>query len=45
MREYLRRRLLLLIPTVLSVTLIVFLMMRFIPGDHVLSTQSPALAS
>jgi peptide/nickel transport system permease protein len=35
MREYLLRRLLLLIPTVLGVTLVVFLMMRFIPGDPV----------
>src|SRR5215467_9424135 len=35
MREYLLRRLLLLIPTILGVTFIVFLMMRFIPGDPV----------
>jgi peptide/nickel transport system permease protein len=35
MREYLMHRLLLLIPTVLGVTLVVFLMMRFIPGDPV----------
>jgi peptide/nickel transport system permease protein len=35
MREYLLRRLLLLIPTILGVTLVVFLMMRFIPGDPV----------
>jgi peptide/nickel transport system permease protein len=35
MREYLIHRLLLLIPTVLGVTLVVFLMMRFIPGDPV----------
>jgi len=35
MREYLLRRLLLLIPTLLGVTLIVFLMMRFIPGDPI----------
>jgi peptide/nickel transport system permease protein len=35
MREYLLRRLLLLIPTVLGVTLVVFLMMRFIPGDPI----------
>ena len=35
MREYLLHRLLLLIPTVLGVTFIVFLMMRFIPGDPV----------
>jgi len=37
MREYLVRRLLLLIPTVLGVTLVVFLMMRFIPGDPVIN--------
>ncbi len=35
MREYLLRRILLLIPTVLGVTLVAFLMMRFIPGDPV----------
>jgi peptide/nickel transport system permease protein len=35
MREYLLRRLLLLIPTMLGVTCIVFMMMRFIPGDPV----------
>jgi peptide/nickel transport system permease protein len=35
MREYLLRRLLLLIPTILGVTLVVFVMMRFIPGDPV----------
>jgi peptide/nickel transport system permease protein len=35
MREYLLRRLLLLIPTVLGVTLVVFLMMHFISGDPV----------
>ncbi|MEE8301714.1 MAG: ABC transporter permease [Candidatus Tectomicrobia bacterium] len=35
MREYILRRLLLLIPTVIGVTLIVFLMMRFIPGDPI----------
>lgn len=35
MREYLLHRLLLLIPTVLGVTVIVFLMMRLIPGDPV----------
>jgi len=35
MREYLLRRLLLLIPTLLGVTFIVFLMMRFIPGDPI----------
>lgn len=35
MREYLMRRLLLLIPTLLGVTLVVFVMMRFIPGDPV----------
>jgi peptide/nickel transport system permease protein len=35
MKEYILRRLVLLIPTVLGVTLLVFLMMRFIPGDPV----------
>src|SRR5215472_13188021 len=35
MREYLLRRLLLLVPTLLGVTFIVFLMMHFIPGDPV----------
>jgi len=35
MREYLLRRLFLLIPTLIGVTLVVFLMMHFIPGDPV----------
>jgi peptide/nickel transport system permease protein len=35
MKEYILRRLLLVIPTVLGVTIVVFLMMRFIPGDPV----------
>jgi peptide/nickel transport system permease protein len=35
MREYLLRRLVLLFPTLLGVTLVVFLMMHFIPGDPV----------
>ena len=35
MKEYILRRLVLLVPTVLGVTLIVFLMMRFIPGAPV----------
>ena len=35
MQEYILRRLLLAVPTVLGVTLIVFLMMHFIPGDPV----------
>jgi peptide/nickel transport system permease protein len=35
MKAYLLRRLLLMIPTVLGVTLIVFLLMHFIPGDPV----------
>jgi peptide/nickel transport system permease protein len=35
MQEYLTRRLLLMIPTLLGVTLVVFLMMRLIPGDPV----------
>src|SRR5687768_8736975 len=33
MQEYILRRLVLLVPTVVGVTLLVFLMMRFIPGD------------
>lgn len=35
MKEYIFRRLLLLIPTVLGVTVVVFLMMHFIPGDPI----------
>ncbi|PON14215.1 hypothetical protein C2W62_30250 [Candidatus Entotheonella serta] len=35
MKEYILRRLVLLIPTVLGVSIIVFLMMHFIPGDPV----------
>lgn len=35
MKEYIFRRLVLLVPTVLGVTIVVFLMMRFIPGDPV----------
>jgi peptide/nickel transport system permease protein len=35
MQEYLMHRLLLLIPTMVGVTLVVFLMMRLIPGDPV----------
>jgi peptide/nickel transport system permease protein len=35
MKEYIVRRLGLLIPTVLGVSIIVFLMMHFIPGDLV----------
>src|SRR5262249_4309984 len=35
MREYLLHRLLLLIPTLLGVTFVVFMMMHFIPGDPV----------
>jgi peptide/nickel transport system permease protein len=35
MREYVIRRLLLLVPTLMGVTLVVFLMMHFIPGDPV----------
>ena len=35
MKEYIFRRLVLLVPTVLGVTIIVFLMMHFIPGDPV----------
>jgi peptide/nickel transport system permease protein len=36
MREYLLKRLLLMIPTLFLVTILVFLMMRLIPGDVVL---------
>jgi len=35
MKEYIIRRLVLLIPTVLGVSILVFLMMHFIPGDPV----------
>ena len=35
MRDYIIRRLLLMIPTMLLITIIVFLMVRFIPGDVV----------
>jgi len=35
MRQYLLRRLLSLLPTLIGVTLVVFLMMHFIPGDPV----------
>ena len=42
MQEYLMRRLLLLIPTIIGVTLIVFLMMRVIPGDPVANMMGEA---
>jgi peptide/nickel transport system permease protein len=42
MQEYLMRRLLLLIPTLIGVTLIVFLMMRVIPGDPVANMMGEA---
>ena len=35
MKEYIIRRLVLMIPTVLGVTILVFLLMHFIPGDPV----------
>src|SRR5919108_5877519 len=35
MKDYILHRLVLLVPTILGVTLLVFLMMRFIPGDPV----------
>jgi len=35
MRDYIIRRLLLMVPTMLLITIIVFLMVRFIPGDVV----------
>ena len=36
MREYLLKRVLLMVPTLFLVTILVFLMMRLIPGDVVL---------
>jgi peptide/nickel transport system permease protein len=42
MQEYLLRRLLLLIPTIIGVTLIVFLMMRVVPGDPVANMMGEA---
>jgi peptide/nickel transport system permease protein len=42
MQEYLMRRLLLLLPTLIGVTLIVFLMMRVIPGDPVANMMGEA---
>lgn len=36
MREYLLKRVLLMLPTLFLVTILVFLMMRLIPGDVVL---------
>jgi peptide/nickel transport system permease protein len=44
MREYLVRRLFLLIPTLLGVTLVVFLMMHFIPGDPVTNMMGEMFA-
>jgi peptide/nickel transport system permease protein len=35
MRDYIIKKLLLLVPTVLAITLLVFAMMRFIPGDPI----------
>ena len=45
MRAYIIRRLLLLIPTLWIVTIIVFLLVRFIPGDviHLIESQFQAL--
>ena len=40
MREDVLRHLLLLIPTVIGITLIVFLMMRFIPGNPITNMKS-----
>lgn len=45
MREYVLRRLLLLIPTLLGVTFIVFLMMRFIPGDPITNMLGESYAA
>jgi peptide/nickel transport system permease protein len=35
MKEYIVKKVLLLIPTVLAITFLVFAMMRFIPGDPI----------
>ena len=35
MSEYIARRLLLVVPTILGVTVIIFALMRFVPGDVV----------
>lgn len=42
MRLYLIRRLLQVVPTVLMITLVVFVMMRSIPGDPVVSLLGDA---
>jgi peptide/nickel transport system permease protein len=42
MQDYLLRRVLLLLPTIVGVTLIVFLMMRVIPGDPVANMMGEA---
>jgi peptide/nickel transport system permease protein len=42
MRTYILRRLLQIIPTILGITLVVFLMMRSIPGDPVVSLLGDA---
>ena len=42
MRTYILRRLLQIIPTVLMITLVVFLMMQSIPGDPVVALLGDA---
>src|SRR5713101_5911835 len=42
MRTYLLRRLLQIVPTVLMITLVVFVMMRSVPGDPVVSVLGDA---
>src|SRR6266508_2907574 len=42
MRVYILRRLLQIVPTVLGITLVVFLMMRSVPGDPVVSVLGDA---
>src|SRR5678815_3668993 len=42
MRVYILKRLLLIIPTVLMITLVVFVMMRSIPGDPVVAMLGDA---
>ena len=42
MRTYILRRLLQIIPTILGITFVVFVMMRSIPGDPVVSLLGDA---
>jgi ABC-type dipeptide/oligopeptide/nickel transport system permease component len=41
MRQYLLKRVLLMIPTLFLVTVLVFLLMRMIPGDVVIQMLDP----